>query len=121
MNRYPVWKYAIIVIALLVGIIYTLPNFYGEAPAVRVASVKATVTVDRALEQRVETLLADAGVKPLALTLEAGSIRARFDKEDEQLKAPVIEPKRKRDWGSIFQKTFDKINKSFTAAEDEEI
>ena len=38
-----------------------------------------------------------------------------------QLKAPVIEPKRKRDWGSIFQKTFDKINKSFTAAEDEEI
>ena len=41
------------------------------------------------------------------------------EREDEQLKAPVIEPKRKRDWGSIFQKTFDKINKSFTAAEDE--
>ena len=45
----------------------------------------------------------------------------RQEREDEQLKAPVIEPKRKRDWGSIFQKTFDKINKSFTAAEDEEI
>lgn len=43
------------------------------------------------------------------------------EREDEQLKAPVIEPKRKRDWGSIFQKTFDKINKSFTVAEDEEI
>ena len=43
------------------------------------------------------------------------------EREDEQLKAPVIEPKRKRDWGSIFQKTFDKINKSFTAAENEEI
>ena len=43
------------------------------------------------------------------------------EREDEQLKAPVIEPKRKRDWGSIFQNTFDKINKSFTAAEDEEI
>ena len=43
------------------------------------------------------------------------------EREDEQLKAPVIEPKRKRDWGSIFQKTFDKITKSFTAAEDEEI
>ena len=43
------------------------------------------------------------------------------EREDEQLKAPVIEPKRKRDWGSIYQKTFDKINKSFTAAEDEEI
>ena len=43
------------------------------------------------------------------------------EREDEQLKAPVIEPKRKRDWGSIFQKPFDKLNKSFTAAEDEEI
>ena len=43
------------------------------------------------------------------------------EREDEQLKAPVIEPKRKRDWGSIFQKTFDKIHQSFTAAEDEEI
>ena len=49
MNRYPVWKYAIIVVALLVGIIYTLPNFFGEAPAVQVASVKATVAVDSAL------------------------------------------------------------------------
>ena len=46
MNRYPVWKYAIIVVALLVGIIYTLPNFFGEAPAVQVASVKATVAVE---------------------------------------------------------------------------
>ena len=43
------------------------------------------------------------------------------DAAAEREEAPVIEPKRKRDWGSIFQKTFDKINKSFTAAEDEEI
>ena len=46
MNRYPVWKYAIMVIALLVGLIYTLPNFFGEAPAVQVSSGKATVKVD---------------------------------------------------------------------------
>ena len=59
MNRYPVWKYAIIVIALLVGTIYTLPNFFGEAPAVQVASVKATVTVDAALE-KFERILDDA-------------------------------------------------------------
>ena len=90
MNRYPVWKYAIIVVALLVGIIYTLPNFFGEAPAVQVASVKATVAVDSALEKRVESLLAQADVKPLAITLEGGSIRARFDKEDEQLKAKGV-------------------------------
>ena len=90
MNRYPVWTYAIIVVALLVGIIYTLPNFFGEAPAVQVASVKATVAVDSALEKRVESLLAQADVKPLAITLEGGSIRARFDKEDEQLKAKGV-------------------------------
>ena len=90
MNRYPVWKYAIIVIALLVGVVYTLPNFFGEAPAVQVASVKATVTVDSALQQRVESVLADADVKPLSIALENGSIRARFDKEDEQLKAKGV-------------------------------
>lgn len=77
-------------IALLVETIYTLPNFFGEAPAVQVASVKATVAVDAALEKRVESLLADADVKPLAIALEGGSIRARFDKEDERLKAKGV-------------------------------
>ena len=46
MNRYPFWKYAIICIALLVGCVYTLPNFFGEAPAVQVSSGKASVKVD---------------------------------------------------------------------------
>ena len=54
MNRYPVWKYAIIVIALLVGFLYTLPNFFGEAPAVQVSSVKTAVKVDIKLLGRVE-------------------------------------------------------------------
>ena len=48
MNRYPVWKYAIIVVALLVGLLYTLPNFFGEAPAVQVSAAKSTVKVDAA-------------------------------------------------------------------------
>ncbi|GIX23888.1 MAG: hypothetical protein KatS3mg122_1119 [Caldimonas sp.] len=46
MNRYPLWKYAILVVAVIVGFIYTLPNFFGEAPAVQVSSGKATVRVD---------------------------------------------------------------------------
>ncbi len=49
MNRYPVWKYAILVVALIVGILYTLPNFFGEAPAVQVSSGKATLKVDASL------------------------------------------------------------------------
>ena len=46
MNRYPLWKYAIILITLVVGLIYTLPNFFGEAPAVQVSAGKVTTRVD---------------------------------------------------------------------------
>ncbi len=87
MNRYPVWKYAILVIVLLVGILYTLPNFFGEAPAVQVSSAKATVKVDAGVQQRVEDALKAAGVTPDFVTLEGGSVRARFDTPDTQLKA----------------------------------
>jgi preprotein translocase subunit SecD len=87
MNRYPVWKYVIIVIALLVGAIYTLPNFFGEAPAVQVSSSKATVRVDSTTEARVEQVLAAAGIKPVAVTLDANSLKVRLDTTDTQLKA----------------------------------
>ena len=53
MNRYPWWKYALLAVALLVGLLYTVPNFYGEAPAVQVSSGKATVKVDAAMVDRV--------------------------------------------------------------------
>jgi preprotein translocase subunit SecD len=87
MNRYPVWKYAIIVVALLIGAIYTLPNFFGEAPAVQVSSAKATAKVDAATQARVEQALAAAGIKPVAITLENASIKVRLDSGDAQLKA----------------------------------
>ncbi len=87
MNRYPVWKYAILVIVLLVGALYTLPNFFGEAPAVQVSSAKATVKVDTAVQQRVEEALKAAGVTPDFVALEGSSVRARFDTPDTQLKA----------------------------------
>ena len=87
MNRYPVWKYAILVIALLVGALYTLPNFFGEAPAVQVSSAKVTIKVDAALQERVEQVLKDAGVTPDFVALEGNSVRARFDTPDNQLKA----------------------------------
>ena len=87
MNRYPVWKYAILVIVLLVGALYTLPNFFGEAPAVQVSSAKATVKVDTAVQQRVEEALKAAGVTPDFVELEGNSVRARFDAPDTQLKA----------------------------------
>jgi preprotein translocase subunit SecD len=87
MNRYPLWKYAIIVVALLIGAIYTLPNFFGEAPAVQVSSGKATVKVDATTQARVEQALAAAGIKPVAITLDANSVKVRLDTTDTQLKA----------------------------------
>ena len=90
MNRYPVWKYAILVIVLLVGALYTLPNFFGEAPAVQVSSAKATIKVDAALQERVEEALKAAGVTPDFVALEGNSVRARFDTPDSQLKAKDV-------------------------------
>jgi preprotein translocase subunit SecD len=87
MNRYPVWKYAILVIVMLVGALYTLPNFFGEAPAVQVSSAKATIKVDAAVQQRVEDALKAAGLTPDFVALEGNSVRARFDTPDNQLKA----------------------------------
>jgi preprotein translocase subunit SecD len=87
MNRYPLWKYAIIVIALLVGAIYALPNLFGEAPAVQVSAAKATVRVDTGTVTRVEQALSAAAIAPSALSLEGGSVRARFEDTDTQLKA----------------------------------
>jgi preprotein translocase subunit SecD len=87
MNRYPVWKYAIIVIALLLGVIYTLPNFFGEAPAVQVSSSKVTFKVDTGTLAKVEDALKAGGVPANLIALEGTSIRARFETTDDQLKA----------------------------------
>lgn len=90
MNRYPVWKYAILVVALLVGVIYTLPNFFGEAPAVQVSSAKSSVKVDEGVLTRVESALQAASLSPDVLSLEGNSVRARFNTPDEQLKAKDV-------------------------------
>ena len=69
MNRYPLWKYAIIVVALLMGGLYTLPNFFGEAPAVQVSAAKAIYKVDAALQTKVVQALKDStAVAPTPLS-----------------------------------------------------
>ncbi|WP_309681309.1 protein translocase subunit SecD [Polaromonas sp.] len=87
MNRYPAWKYALIVVLLLIAALYTLPNFFGEAPAVQVSSSKSTLKIDATTLARVEQALKDAGLAADVVTLEAGSIKARFGDTDTQLKA----------------------------------
>lgn len=87
MNRYPLWKYAILVVALLIGFIYTLPNFFGEAPAVQVSSGKATLKLDAGMSRRVEQVLAQANVKPELVQFDGNSVKARFVDVDTQSKA----------------------------------
>jgi preprotein translocase subunit SecD len=90
MNRYPWWKYAILAVALVVGVLYTLPNFYGEAPAVQVSSGKATVRVDAAVAERVQQALAGAGLQADFVQFEGNSVRARFNSTDTQIRAKDV-------------------------------
>jgi len=90
MNRYPLWKYAILVFALLIGLIYTLPNLFGEAPAVQVSSAKVTVKVDSNLSGRIEQALRSAEIAPDFVVLEGNSVKARFADTDTQIKAKDV-------------------------------
>jgi preprotein translocase subunit SecD len=75
------------VIALFVGAFYTLPNFFGESPAVQISAAKATAKVDLGVQERVESALKAAGLTPELLALEGGSLKVRFDSTDTQIKA----------------------------------
>jgi preprotein translocase subunit SecD len=86
-NRYPVWKYVVIAVAVAFGLIYTLPNFFGELPAVQVSSAKATVKVDDAVLRRVESALSSAQVPHTGMQLDGGSVKVRLKDPDTQLKA----------------------------------
>jgi len=95
MNRYPLWKYIVIAVALLFGAIYTLPNFFGESPAVQISSAKSTVRIEPTLMTRVETLLKDANIAHDGMFYDAlgpnnFTVRARFKDTDAQLRAKDV-------------------------------
>lgn len=96
MNRYPLWKYLTVLVALVLGLLYTLPNFFGEAPAVQVSSAKSTVKIEPDMQGRVEDILAQANIAGTGSSFErngpVGTVRVRFADTDTQLKArDVIE------------------------------
>ena len=96
MNRYALWKYIVIGVVLLIAALYTLPNFYGESPAVQVSSGKSTVKIDETVLARVEKALADAQLKPNGVFYEQGAqqntVRVRFDptEAEKQLQAREV-------------------------------
>jgi preprotein translocase subunit SecD len=87
MNRYPLWKYVVLVLALVIGLLYSLPNVFGEAPAVQLSSGKATVKLTFDAVAKVEGVLKEAGVVADFVEFDNGSIKARFKDTDTQLKA----------------------------------
>ena len=96
MNRYPLWKYIVIVVALVIGLVYTLQNFYGESPAVQVSSGKATVKVTEQTLKTVEDLLRNADLHPNGIFFEQGAqqntVRVRFEptEAEKQLQAREV-------------------------------
>jgi preprotein translocase subunit SecD len=90
MNQYPLWKNLLILAALLVGLIYTLPNFYGESPAVQVSPLRSSLKADSALMDSVDNILKTAGLDPQLVILEGNSVKARFADTDAQLKAKDV-------------------------------
>lgn len=87
MNRYPLWKYLIVAFALVIGFIYTLPNFFGESPAVQVSSTKATIKVDANTLDLVTKTLNDAGIGSNGTFLDSNGVKVRLKDTDTQLKA----------------------------------
>jgi preprotein translocase subunit SecD len=90
MNRYPLWKYAIIAIALVVSLIYAAPNMFGEIPAVQVAGKRTAIKVDEAMRDKIEAAFKAANVKPIGAELSDGKLSFRFSDTDVQLKARDI-------------------------------
>lgn len=87
MNRYPIWKYVILAVALLIGVIYTLPNFFGEDEAVQISAGKPSVRVEAQTQARVEQALAQAGIQSIGLERDASSIKVRLETPEQQLRA----------------------------------
>ncbi len=87
MNRYPTWGYALIALTVALAFLYTLPNFFGESPAVQISSAKATVKVDPALLQKVQDTLTKADIPYQGAVVDQTGIRVRFADTDTQLKA----------------------------------
>ena len=91
MNRYPLWKYIVILVALAIGVLYTLPNLFGETPAVQISSVKATVKVDPSTLSRAEDALKAQNIAYNGAVFDNTgnnpSVRIRFSDTDTQLRA----------------------------------
>ncbi|MDO4694030.1 MAG: protein translocase subunit SecD [Eikenella sp.] len=87
MNRYPIWKYLLIALTIVVAGLYALPNLYGETPAVQVSSSRQSQPVNETTQQAVTQALEEAGIRHQGMFIADGSLRVRLANEEEQSKA----------------------------------
>ena len=90
MNRFPTWKYALIAVTIVAAFLYTLPNFFGESPAVQVSSAKSTVKVDFSLLERVEQTLKTEKIPYTGTVVDVTGVKVRFADTDTQLRAKDV-------------------------------
>ena len=87
MNRYPLWKYVLIGTVIVIGLLYTIPNFFGESPAVQISPAKSSLKLDESLLQKVEDTLKQAKIPFDGLFLDTTGVKVRLASTDTQLQA----------------------------------
>ncbi len=87
MNRYPLWKYLLIAVLVVLSCLYTIPNFYGETPAVQISTNRQAIQINDDLAQKVNGALTQANIKTDGQFFDSGSLKIRFNSEEEQIKA----------------------------------
>jgi preprotein translocase subunit SecD len=90
MNRYPLWKYILVLTILLLGLVYSMPNIFGESPAVQITTAKATTKLDPALLGKVEETLKQENIKIDAIFMDSTGVKVRFADADTQIKAKDV-------------------------------
>ena len=94
MNRYPLWKYLLILLSLFFGVLYTVPNYFGESPAVQISSAKSTLKIENSMAEQVGSILQRGNLKSDAIAYDyngvSGSVRVRFASTDLQFKAKEL-------------------------------
>ncbi|MDI1309739.1 MAG: protein translocase subunit SecD [Methylotenera sp.] len=90
MNRYPMWKNILVAVMILIGLIYTIPNFFGESPAVQITPAKSTTKLDSALLSKVEDIFKQEKIEYDGVYQDARGVKARFNNTDTQIRAKDV-------------------------------
>ena len=92
MNRYPLWKYLLIAFTIVVAAVYSLPNLFGETPAVQVSTNRQAIVINEQTQSKVSSALQSAGIQTDGMFIVDNSLKVRFKDTETQLKArDVIE------------------------------